>query len=154
MVGIEPASMTAVFCHNAPDRKAATWDKQLVPFVRLEFAVSDGAQAVAATVAQGAAARGDDPAGPPLEHGLDVFRTSMEAHRILARHWRRAEAAWQKAEEADSEVALANQQGIDTRGRGHTARASWRRAIAALKQAQWLESALGPSRRGVGVVRR
>ena len=37
MVGIEPASMTAVFCHNAADRKAETWEARLAPFARLEF---------------------------------------------------------------------------------------------------------------------
>jgi len=26
----------------------------------------------------------------------------MEAHRVLARHWRRAEAAWEKAEGAEA----------------------------------------------------
>jgi hypothetical protein len=36
--------MTAVFCHNAADRTAETWKKQLAPFGRLEFAVSDAAK--------------------------------------------------------------------------------------------------------------
>ena len=76
--------MTAVFCRNTADRKAPTWDGQLVPFTRLEFAVSDAAKGIAAAVAQRAAARRDDPSAPPLEHGLDVFHTAMEAHRVLA----------------------------------------------------------------------
>ena len=108
--------MTAVFCRAAADRKATTWDEQLVPFTHLEFAVSDAAKGIAAAVAQRAAARRDDPAAPPLEHGLDVFHTAMEAHRVLARHWRRAEAAWEKAEAADAELAGAKRQGIDARG--------------------------------------
>jgi hypothetical protein len=62
----------------------------LPPFSRLEFAVSDAAQGIAAAVARRAAARRDDPAAPPLEHGLDVFHTAMEANRVLARHGRRA----------------------------------------------------------------
>jgi hypothetical protein len=41
LVGIEPASMTAVFCHNAADRKAETWRQRLLPFEHLEFVVSD-----------------------------------------------------------------------------------------------------------------
>ena len=45
------------------------------------------------------------PSAPALEHGLDVFHTAMEAQRVLARHWRRAEAAWEKAEAADVKVA-------------------------------------------------
>jgi hypothetical protein len=72
----------------------------------LEFAVSDAAKGIAAAVAQRAAARRDDPSAPPLEHGLDVFHTAMEANRVLARHWRRAEAAWEKAEAADADGRL------------------------------------------------
>ena len=133
--------MTAVFCHAAADRKAATWDEQLAPFTRLEFAVSDAAKGIAKAVAQRAAARRDDPSVPPLEHGLDVFHTAMEAHRVLARQWRRAEAAWEKAEGADAEVAGAKRQGIDARGPAATAGAAWRRAIAAYEEAQRRESA-------------
>jgi hypothetical protein len=108
--------MTAVFCRNTADRKAETRDGLLVPFSRLEFALSDAAKGIAAAVAQRAVARRDAPSAPPLEHGLDVFHTAMEAHRVLARHWRRAEATWEKAEGADAEVAGAKQQGIDARG--------------------------------------
>ena len=50
MVGIELASMTAVFCHNAADRKAETWRQQLLPFEHLEFVVSDAAKGIAAAV--------------------------------------------------------------------------------------------------------
>jgi hypothetical protein len=135
--------MTAVFCRAAADRKAATWDEQLMPFTRLEFALSDAAKGIAAAVAQRAAARRADPPALPLEHGLDVFHTAMEAHRVLARHWRRAEAAWEKAEGADAEVAGARRQGIDARGPARAARAAWGRAIAAFEQAERLESAWG-----------
>jgi hypothetical protein len=135
--------MTAVFCRATADRKATTWDEQLVPFTRLEFAVSDAAKGIAKAVAQRAAERRDDPAAPPLEHGLDVFHTAMEAHRVLARHWRRAEAAWEKAERAEAELAGATRQGIDARGPARTAGAAWRRAVAALEEAERLESAWG-----------
>ena len=135
--------MTAVFCRAAADRKAATWDEQLMPFTRLEFALSDAAKGIAAAVAQRAAARRADPSALPLEHGLDVFHTAMEAHRVLARHWRRAEAAWEKAEGADAEVAGARRQGIDARGPARAARAACGRAIAAFEQAERLESAWG-----------
>ncbi len=67
-------------------------------------------------MAQRAAARRDDPAVPPLEHGLDVFHTAMEAQRVLARRWRGVEAAWEQAERADAKVAGAKRQGIDARG--------------------------------------
>ena len=135
--------MTAVFCRAAADRKAMTWEGLLAPFSRLEFAVSDAAKGIAKAVSQRAAARRDDPAAPPLEHGRDVFHTTMEAHRVLARHWRRAEAAWEKAERADAELTGAKRQGIDARGPAHTARAAWGRASAAFEEAQRLESAWG-----------
>jgi len=135
--------MTAVFCRAAADRKATTWEGLLAPFPHLEFAVSDAAKGIAAAVAQRAEARRDDPTAPPLEHGLDVFHTAMEAHRVLARHWRRAEAAWEKAEGAEAGLAGAKRQGIDARGKAHAARAAWRRASAALEEAQRLESAWG-----------
>ena len=135
--------MTAVFCRNTVDRKAETWEKQLVPFSHWEFAVSDAAKGIAAAVAQRAAARRDDPSARPREHGWDVFHTAMEANRVLARHWRRAEAAWEKAQGADAELAGAKRQGVDARGPAHTARAAWGRAIAALEEAERLEAAWG-----------
>lgn len=133
--------MTAVFCHNAADRSAATWANQLEPFAHLEFALSDAAKGIAKAVADTAAARRDDSTSPPLEHGLDVFHTAMEANRVLARHWRRAEAAWEKAEAADGQVAASKRGGIDARGVAQTARAAWRPALAALEQAERLETA-------------
>jgi hypothetical protein len=75
LVGIEPASMTAVFCVNTADRKAETWKAQLDPFSRLEFAVSDAAKGIAAAVEQVAEGRRGSEWAPALEHGLDVFHT-------------------------------------------------------------------------------
>jgi hypothetical protein len=135
--------MTAVFCEAAADRKATTWEGLLTPFAHLEFAVSDAAKGIAAAVVHRAAARRDDPSAPPLEHGLDVFHTAMEAHRVLARHWRRAEAAWEQAEGTDVQRVAAKHQGIDARGPTQAARAAWRRAIATFEEAQRLESAWG-----------
>jgi hypothetical protein len=135
--------MTAVFCRAAADRKATTWEGLLAPFAHLEFAVSDAAKGIAKAVSQRAAARRGDPGAPPLEHGLDVFHTTMGARRVLSRHWRRAEAAWEKAEGADTELAEAKRRGIDARGPARSAGAAWRRAIAAFEEAQRLESAWG-----------
>jgi hypothetical protein len=137
--------MTAVFCRATADRKAATWDAQLAPFSRLEFAVSDGASGIAAAVANRAGARRDDPTAPSLGHGLDVFHTAREAQRVLAIHWRRAEAAWEGAEAAGAKVAEAKRRGIDARPRGlaGTARSEWGRARAALERAERLEAAWG-----------
>jgi hypothetical protein len=133
--------MTAVFCQNAADRKAETWEKQLAPFDRLEFAISDAAKGIAKAVSDLARARRDDLNAPALEHGLDVFHTTMEAKRVLAQHWRRAEAAWEKADAADLEVARSKQQGIDARGVARSARSAWGRATALFKQVERLEGA-------------
>ena len=133
--------MTAVFCQNAADRKAPTWEEQLAPFDRLEFAVSDAAKGIAKAVSDLARARREDPNAPALEHGLDVFHTTMEARRALAQHWRRVEAAWEKAEAADLEVARSKQQGIDARGVARSAQATWSRATALFEQAERLEGA-------------
>jgi hypothetical protein len=152
-VGIEPASLTAVFCRNAADRTAATWGDRLAPFSRLEFALSDGATGIAAAVADRAAARRQVPSAPPLEHGLDVFHTAREAQRVLAVPWRRAEAARERAEAADATVAAAKRQGIDARTRGlaGTARAEWGRARAALERAERLQSAWDRARAALDV---
>ncbi len=133
--------MTAVFCANAADRNAQTWEEQLAAFDRLEFVVSDAAKGIAKAVAQIARSRRDDPTAPTLEHGLDVFHTTMEAHRVLAQHWRRAEVAWEKAEAADIEVARSKRQGIDARGVAQTGRAAWLQAIASLERTERLEAA-------------
>jgi hypothetical protein len=135
--------MTAVFCANTTDRKAETWEQSLASFDRLEFVVSDAAKGIAKAVSQVAEARRDDPRAPTLKHGLDVFHTAMEARRVLAQHWRRAEAAWEEAEAADIEVARSKRQGIDARGVAQAARAAWARAIASFQRTERLESAWG-----------
>lgn len=141
MVGIEPASMTTVFCRNAKDRSAETWKNSLEPFSSLEFAISDAAKGIGSAVAQLAKAREIDPSAPALTHGLDVFHTTMEAKRVLAQSWRRAEAAWELAEAADAKVAAAKRQGIDARGAAAAARAPWANATERFEQAQRLELA-------------
>ncbi len=141
MVGIEPASMTAVFCTNTADRTAETWERSLAPFDRLEFAISDGAKGIAKAVAKTAEARRDGPRASTPGHGLDVFHTAMEARRVLARHWRRAETAWEGAEAADVKVARARRQGVDARSPAGPARTAWREATAALEQVEHLEGA-------------
>ena len=141
--------MTAVFCRNAADRKADTWAERLAPFVALEFAISDAAKGISKAVTQVARTRRDDPSAPPLEHGLDVFHTTMEAHRVLGRHWRHAEAVWERAEAADAQVAAAKRQGVDARGPARAARAAWGRATASFEQAERLEAAWGRARAGL-----
>jgi hypothetical protein len=135
--------MTTVFCRNTADRKAETWVEQLARFDRLEFAISDAAQGIAKAVSDLARARREDPEAPVLEHGLDVFHTTMEARRVLARDWRRVEAAREKAEAADLEVARSRQQGIDGRGVARSAQVAWGRATALFEQSERHDAAWG-----------
>ena len=141
MVGIEPSSMTAVFCQNAADRKAETWARQLEPFSRLEFAVSDAAKGISKAVGEVAEARRDAPSAPPLAHGLDVFHTAMEAHRVLTQLWRKAEGPWIEAEEAQGQAAGLRRRGIDSRGRNRAVATAWRRAAAAFEDVERQELA-------------
>jgi hypothetical protein len=135
--------MTAVFCQNAKDRTAETWKKHLEPFSHLEFVISDAAKGIGSAVAQLAQARETAPSAstPTLTHGLDVFHTAMEAKRVLAPHWRHAEAAWERAEAATAQVATTKRQGTDARGAAAAARAPWANAIALFEHVERLESA-------------
>ena len=133
--------MTVVVAVNAADRSAETWKAHLAPFTRLEFAISDAAKGITAAVAQLAQERRDDPDAPILEHGLDVFHTTMEAKRVLTQTWRRTEAAWETAEAAEIAMARSKQQGIDARGVAKIAFNAWNKAIASFEQAQRLEAA-------------
>jgi hypothetical protein len=143
LVGIEPASMTAVFCHNAADRKAETWRQQLLPFEHLEFVVSDAAKGIAAAVESVAAQRREaDPSAPPLECGLDLFHTTQEAERVLAQEWRLVEPLWKAAEACDAKVEHAKRQGTDARhGEAQAARAAWSKTIAEFERVERLEAA-------------
>lgn len=141
MVGIEPTSMTALFCHNAADRSATSWHEALAPWEALEFVISDAAKGIASGLDRLARQRqgADDPT--PLAQGLDLFHTAREAHTVLSRAWRRAEAAWAHAEARDILVAQAKRGGLDARGVAQTARAAWRQAVALLGCVERQESA-------------
>jgi hypothetical protein len=135
--------MTAVFCQNAASRDAQAWEDQLAPFDRLEFVISDAAGGIAKAVSQLAQARGEDPRARALEHGLDVFHTTMEARRVLALHWRATEAAWEQAEAAEGRFATSRRQGIDARGVGRVARNARARATDSFQRYERLEAAWG-----------
>lgn len=133
--------MTAVFCHNSADRSGASWQKQLAPFVALEFAVSDAAKGIASGldgVAQQRRAASDTT---PLAQGLDLFHTVREARGVLKRAWQGAEAAWARAEASAARVAASKQQGVDARGVAKAAAAAWRRAFRALEDVEGQETA-------------
>jgi hypothetical protein len=135
--------MTAVFCRNTADRKGETWKKQLEPFSALEFAVSDAATGIAKAVAELAGSRHDGASAPAPGHGLDIFHTAMEANRVLAWSWRRAEVTWDQADAAEAKLAAASRKGIDSHGEAQRARAARSKAVAAFERIQQLESAWG-----------
>jgi len=133
--------MTAVFCHNASDRSAETWQQQLVRFEYLDFAISDAAKGIESAIAQiNRHRRERDPAAPPVVHGLDLFHTTQEAQRVLAQKWRRAESLWEAAEDCDAGVKRAKVQGVDARGPACTARAAWSKATEAFEEVDRLEA--------------
>jgi hypothetical protein len=140
-VGIEPASLTAVFCHNAADRTGASWHERLAPFTALEFAISDAAKGIASGLDRLARQRRAAEDAPPLAQGLDLFHTAREAHTVLARAWQRAETAWAKAEAADALTAAWKRQGRDARGASKAAAAAWRRAVGAVRGVETQEAA-------------
>jgi hypothetical protein len=142
LVGIEPTSMTAVFCHNANDRKAETWQQQLAPFKNLGFTISDAAKGIASAVQQIAQLRRQsDPLAFDVVHGLDLFHTTHEAQRVLGQAWRRVEPLWEKAETCDAQVQREKKQGIDARGSAQSARATWSKATEAFEELKRLELA-------------
>ncbi|MEO6807520.1 MAG: hypothetical protein ABI353_00205 [Isosphaeraceae bacterium] len=133
--------MTAVLCHNATDRSAETWKAQIAPFTSLEFAVSDAAKGIASALDRTAKDRRAAGDATPLSQGLDLFHTAREAHTVLTRAWRRAEAVWAKAEALDAEVAELQRRGINAQGRGQTRTVAWRHAIAAFEAADRQDTA-------------
>ena len=134
--------MTAVFCHNASNRKADTWQQQLVPFEHLDFAISDGAKGIAVAVQQTARLRREnESSAPPLVHGLDLFHTTRDAQQVLTQAWRRAESLWEKAETGDAEVQRVKKQGIPAHSAAAAARAAWSQATAAFEEVNRLEAA-------------
>jgi hypothetical protein len=128
------------------DRSGQAWQTALTPLSRMEFVVSDAALGISAGVralakarAQQAAAAGTAPT--PLTQGLDVFHTAMEAERVLGGYWRRAEAVWDKAAQADRGVAELQQQGQNAQRQATLAYQAWCQAEKAFAVAQRCETA-------------
>jgi hypothetical protein len=126
LVGVEPQSLAVLLCQRAADRTGPTWQEALLPFSALEFAVSDQGSGLQAGLRALAAGR---PPQRPLVQGLDLFHISQEAQPVLAGVWKRVEAAWERAEKADQELALAKapQSRQDARGPAKRAAAAWER---------------------------
>ena len=120
LVGVEPASMALLLCQRSADRTAATWKQALTPFTGLNYVCTDAGTGLQKALAAVAAERRQQDR-PPLERGLDHFHTAQEAQRVLGRLWKRVEARWDEAEEADRKCRTLQSKGHD--GRGPAARA-------------------------------
>ena len=146
LVAVEPTSLALVHCAKTGDRSALAWQAALAPFARVEFVVSDGAQGIAAgvrAVGQTRAAQAAVAAtvATPLVHGLDVFHTAMEAERVLAGYWRRAEGLWETAEQADRAVVDVNRRGRNRQQAAAVAYQAWCKAEKAFAEAERCEHA-------------
>ena len=148
---MEPASLALLECAKTGDRSGAAWQAVLSPFTNAEFVVSDAAKGIAAGVQAVVSSR--SAAAVPLEHGLDVFHTNQEARRVLAGPWRRAEAAWQEAAEAEARVTEAKRQGQDARSVAPQARRAWEEAERGLAEVDQAESAWQRARAALAVFR-
>jgi tetratricopeptide (TPR) repeat protein len=136
LVGVEPFSMALLLCRRAQDRKGDTWQEALAPFTGLQYAAADQGKGLQAGLKRLARARA--AGAPRLEVGLDVFHTEREARTVLGRDWRKLEACWHKAEQADEALDKAK----DLRGKAARAQAAWRRAewcwsLYEQRQAAW-----------------
>ena len=76
-----------------------------------------------------------------MGHGLDVFHTVMEANRVPAWNWRRAEVTWDQADAAEAKRAAAKRKGLDSHGEAQRARAARAEAVTAFEQVRRLEAA-------------
>ncbi len=128
LVAVEPLSMAVLLAHKAKDRTAETWLENLQGFTKMEHAITDagsGLQSALAQLQQQRQASAADAAVQPLDltRSLDVFHTEKEAQTVLARWWRKVEAAWAKAEKADQRLkdAKPHQRG----GRTKAQQAAW-----------------------------
>jgi YD repeat-containing protein len=150
--------MAMLECAKTGNRSGAAWQKVLQRFENLEFAVSDAAKGIAKGVkdvaaARIAAARAEGLEALSLGQGLDVFHTNQDSRRVLAGPWRRAEAAWEKAEAADAKVREAKQQGIDSHTAASRARYDWDQAVRLLEEVDPQEKAWQRARGALAVFR-
>ena len=143
---VEPTSLALVHGAMTGDRSGQAWQTALTPFSRMEFVASDAALGISAGIralaqarAQQAAAAGTAPT--PLTQGLDLFHTAREAERVLGGYWRRAEAAWDTAVQAERQAAEVQRQGHDSQKQATQAYHAWCQARKDFDTAQRCETA-------------
>jgi hypothetical protein len=141
LVGVEPHSMAWVLGQKASDRSGQTWYQALGPWDHLEYAVADAGSGLQKGLSLIRQSRAEEGKGPNLEVGLDVFHIKKEALPVIDRQWQKAESIWEKAEQADREVARCKQRGEDARRASLQARGAWKQAEKAFYEAERVEAA-------------
>ncbi len=156
LVAVEPASMAVLLCHKAKDRTAATWLENLQGFTKVEHAIADAGTGLQSALAglqrkrqQAAAAAGTQPL--ELTISLDVFHTEKEAQTVLARQWRKVEAAWAKAEKADQR--LRDGQSHQRGGRTRAQKSAWDNVQWLFNYYERLEAAWKRAKAALGLFR-
>jgi hypothetical protein len=153
LVGVEPHSMAWVLGQKAEDRSGQTWYEALEPWDHLEYAVADAGSGLRKGLSLIQQARAGEGKGPNLEVGLDVFHIKKEALPVIHRQWQKAESIWEKAEQADREVARCKQRGEDARPAALAARAAWKKAEKAFYEAERVEAAWRRAEQALDVFR-
>jgi hypothetical protein len=120
LVAVEPHSMAVLLCDKAADRTGQTWQGVLQPFNGLQHAVADAGTGLQAGLR---AVQRDRGADKPLTVGLDVFHLEKEARQALGWLWRKVEARWHQADQADARAGAAKPH--QRSGRLSHARAAW-----------------------------
>jgi hypothetical protein len=120
LVAVEPHSMAVLLCDKAADRTGQTWQQALLPFRALEHAVADAGTGLQAGLR---AVQRDRGADHPLAVSLDVFHLEKEARQVLGWLWRKVEARWHRADQADARAGAARPH--QRSGRLAHARAAW-----------------------------
>ncbi len=156
LMAVEPGSLAVLLCHKAEDRTGQTWLRALQPFSRLEYVNSDAGTGLQAGLAELKRLRQADAAAAatqPLELtcALDVFHTTKEAQLRLARLWRKLEAAWASAEQADQDFkhAKPKQRG----GKRRAQQAAWAEVQRHFKRYERYEAAWKQAKAALGVFR-
>jgi hypothetical protein len=153
LVGVEPHSMAWVIGRKAEDRKGRTWQEALRPWDRLEYAVADAGLGLRKGLSLIEDERQDDPKAPPLEVGLDVFHTKKEALPILHRIWQKVENLWEKAEQADRDLARCRQRGEHAQSAAAHRRWAWTAVETAFDEAERIEAAWRRAEQALGLFR-
>jgi hypothetical protein len=158
LMGVEPHSWAWVLGQRAPDRSGPTWAQALAAWPQVRDVAADGGSGIAlglklTAVARRRQAAAGGAAAPPLRVRLDVFHLRREGERALRLEWGQAEQVWQQAEAVERAKARVGRGGQDRRGFNRRLAHAWRKAAAALEQAERKDRAWRRAVAALGVFR-